>query len=84
MEKLEQILENYPEAEFVKLPTEYDDCIIGVEVKEQLIVYSEELVIRQLMTEMDFEEAYEYYYFNIIGAYIGKKMPLFIETFITI
>jgi hypothetical protein len=85
METLKQILENYPEAEFVKLPTEFDDCIIGLEVSSMRIVYAEELIIRELMSQsMEFEDAYDHYSFNILGSYIGEQTPIYIEIFITI
>lgn len=85
METLKQILENYPEAEFVKLPAEFDDCIIGLEVSSMRIVYAEELVIRELMSQdLSFEDAYDHYSFNILGSYVGEQTPIFIETFITI
>jgi hypothetical protein len=85
MEKLKQILENYPELQLLKLPNSFDHCIIGLEAKNHLVVYSEELIIRQLMSEgLDFEDAYDHYSFNILGSYVGEKTPIFIETFITI
>jgi hypothetical protein len=85
MEKLKQILENYPEAEFVKLPEEFDDCIIGLEVSSMRIVYAEELIIRELMSEgLEFEEAYDHYSYNILGSYIGEQTPIYIEIFINI
>jgi len=73
------ILENYPEEEFL-FADGFDAAIIGVEEKTMKIVYSVEKIIESLMLDMTFEEAIEYYDFNIECAYVGEKTPLYIKT----
>ena len=31
------------------------------------------------MEDMSEEEAIEYYYFNVVGSYVGEKTPMFVE-----
>jgi hypothetical protein len=80
---MEKILETYPDENFMKADG-FDDCIIGVSHRfgEPLILaYDEEKVIKKLMKrdKMTRETALEYYTYNIIGAWMGKQTPLFIE-----
>jgi hypothetical protein len=46
------------------------------------ICYDEEKVIEVLVNEdgMDYEEAREFYEFNILGAWVGDSTPFFLET----
>jgi hypothetical protein len=80
---MKKILEAYPEEKFMKADG-FDDCVIGVSHRfgEPLILaYDEEKVIKKLMKrdKMTRETALEFYYFNIIGAWVGKQTPIFIE-----
>jgi hypothetical protein len=80
---MEKILETYPDENFMKADG-FDDCIIGVSHRfgEPLVLaYDEEKVIKKLMKrdKMTRETALEYYTYNIIGAWMGKQTPLFIE-----
>ena len=57
----------------------YDDCLIGLAFREGELValYSAERIIEKLSEDMTMEEAYEYFEFNIEGAYVGPKTPMF-------
>tara|TARA_R110002012_G_C11175729_1_gene556310 strand:+ start:165 stop:410 length:246 start_codon:yes stop_codon:yes gene_type:complete len=61
----------------------FDDCIIGV-VKgmdnEDKVCYSYRKVIAKLMREDDMtaEDAVEHFYYNMMGAYVGKHTPVFL------
>ena len=61
----------------------YDDCIAGVLERfgmEPIVVYDKQLVIKNLMkggaTE---EEAYEFFEYNQLGAWMGDGTPGFIN-----
>jgi len=61
----------------------FDEAVIGVTdigFDTRRIVYDAEEVIDILMTRdgMSWEDALEYYNFNIVGSYVGKATPLFI------
>lgn len=62
----------------------YDDCVIGVVERngeEPILCYSTDLVIRKLMQEdgMSHEEAYEFFEYNQLGAYMGEGTPCFLR-----
>lgn len=56
-----------------------DDAIVGVSTKE-IVVYSTKKIIKILMERdgMSYEDAIEFFYFNIEGAYMGENTPVFI------
>jgi len=59
----------------------FDDAIVGVlgYDEESRLVYSADKVIDILMQDdMTYEEALDYFNFNLEGAYMGKRTPLFI------
>lgn len=60
-------------------------AVIGIATRAgglRVVCYSVEKVIEVLMTRdgMTEEEAYEFYEFNIVGAWMGDKTPIFVET----
>ena len=76
---LDQIVDNYPDDKILKADG-LDDGIIGIEENSMRLVYSKSKVIEILMSEdMTEEDALEHYYFNIVGAYVGEKTPIFVE-----
>ena len=80
MTKLDEILESYPDEEFLKADG-FDDAIVGVEVYSNRLVYSAQKAISILIDEgMIEEDAIEHLYYNVIGAYVGPLTPLWIDT----
>jgi len=69
------------EEEVIKIDG-YDDCIVGIGFRfgtGQILIYDTELIIKKLMKDnMSYEEAYEYMEFNMMGAYVGDKTPIFL------
>ena len=59
----------------------FDEAIIGVvqRIGLEAICYDLNKVISILMREMTEEEAWEYYHFNIAGAWVGESTPVFLE-----
>jgi hypothetical protein len=65
----------------------FDEAIIGyAEVwlnsgQERVMAYDRDKCIEVLMErdEMDWYEANEYFDFNVAGAYVGEKTPVFIS-----
>ena len=62
--------------------TGYDECIIGVMDsfgRESTICYDFEKIMDSLKAEgMDRAEAQEWFDFNMIGAYVGERTPVFV------
>ena len=62
----------------------FDDCLIGLGFRfgnRGTLVYDQAKVIETLKRDgqMTEEEALEYYEFNILGAFVGENMPIFME-----
>jgi hypothetical protein len=63
----------------------HDNAIIGIAYRftdEPLLAYDIDIIMMNLMNDgMTYEEAMEFYEFNIAGAYMGEFTPIFIERF---
>ena len=79
--EIKELIESY---EDLTIMDGYDDCILGVAERfgqPPYIVYDYHKVIHKLMLEgMSMEEAYEWYDYNMIGAYVGESTPAFIKS----
>jgi hypothetical protein len=78
----DEIAERYPDL-LVMDPDYLDAAIVGVVTRIGLeaVCYDTDKVIRLLMghDKMSYEEAVEYFEFNMKGAWMGEKTPVFIE-----
>jgi hypothetical protein len=68
----------------VALVDGFDEAIIGLvsfrPSDDPVVAYSIKRIIAQLMAEgCDRDDAYEYFSFNIEGAYVGSVTPVFVE-----
>ena len=73
---IDRIMEWFPEEEIV-LADGFDKAIIGVSNNDMRVIYSKSLCIDILMSQgMDEEEALEYFEYNVSGAYVGEKTPI--------
>lgn len=79
MDSLSKILEQFPDEGFLKADG-FDAAVIGVSSDSRL-VYSTDMVLEILMSRNNwsYEDALDYYYFNIEGSYVGEKTPIFIN-----
>ena len=60
----------------------FDEAIIGIAERigmETIVAYDKDKVLEILMKDMSYEEAMEYYEYNILGALMGDFTPIFIE-----
>ena len=77
--KIEQIKELYSDEELL-IADGFDDAIIGIDDANIRVVYDVFKIISILIQDgMSTDEAFEYYEYNILGAYVGEKTPLFIK-----
>lgn len=78
----QRIMDAYPDLDFM-FADGYDAAIVGVVSMfgaELKVCYNQNKVISILMKNgMTYEEAWEWFDFNIIGAFEGDKTPVFIE-----
>jgi hypothetical protein len=80
MNKLEYVTEYLENIEETALSADgFDNAIIGV--YEGRIVYSIYKCISILMhrDKMTLEEAQEFFEFNVEGAYVGEKTPIWVD-----
>ncbi len=83
MTELQKIMDLFPSEEFLKADG-YDDCVIGV-TPDLRLIYDRDLVIEKLRQELSDgaselgEEAVEFFDYNIAGAYVGPKTPLYVS-----
>lgn len=80
----ELIIDLYSASDDVIFADGFDDALIGFEPNLWKAVYSRSKVIQILIDRdgMDDEEAVEYAEYNVFGAYIGEKTPVWVEDFL--
>jgi hypothetical protein len=63
----------------------FDDCIVGICERfgmEAVLAYDRDKVIAKLIADgMTADEAEEFFQYNQIGAWMGKKTPVFVTMF---
>ena len=53
---------------------------IGYQFNDPIAIYSKKKAIQYFMEQgMDEEQAYEYFDYNVAGAYVGEATPIFLE-----
>jgi len=76
------LLLNYPDEEFL-MADDFDESFIGINrgFNGGQLVYDREKCIKILMktSKMDYEEAMEYFEYNVSGAYVGENTPIFVQ-----
>lgn len=75
MKMIDKILEWFPEDEILKADG-FDDAIIGIDDSSMRLIYSVSKCLEILSQDMDEEDAIEYFEFNVAGAYVGEKTPI--------
>ena len=75
---LEKIIETYPDETFL-YPTGFEDCVVGVERDNLILVMDANKIIDKLITEDDMTEidAQEFFDYNIAGSK-GEGFPIYI------
>lgn len=63
----------------------WDDCVVGIAEQFSsgpILVYDRDKIIEKMVTEegLTEEEAWEHFYYNIAGAWVGDRTPIFITT----
>ncbi len=75
---LETIKNHYPDEKFLSADG-FDEAILGISNKR--LVYSISRCIQLLVVKdgMSYNEAVEYFYFNVENRYIQKKRPIWVD-----
>ena len=65
-------------------PAKFDAAIVGVTERcgeQPTVCYDLKKILEVLIADgMEYEEALEYYEYNIVGAYMGEQTPTFLNT----
>ena len=77
MTVLEQIIEQFDEEELL-IADGLDEAVVGIVPKTMQLVYDTDKIIEILMNRdgLSEEDAFDYFYYNIEGAYVGEKTPI--------
>jgi hypothetical protein len=75
---IDSIIERYPNESFLKADG-FDEALIGVDNKSMRLVYSVSKCIEILCRDMNEEDAIEYFDYNVSGAYMGEKTPIWCD-----
>ncbi len=81
MKNVEKIIEMYPDEEFLQADG-FDGALLGVVNdfnSEPRLAYSKDKCIEILMERMTYDEALEYFEYNVQGAYVGEKTPIWVD-----
>jgi hypothetical protein len=83
--KLRQKIEDelLGEDEYVILADGFEEAFVGIgrQFGNPIAVYDKSKCIEILMDDMSEEDAYEYFSYNVDGAYVGEETPIFLEFF---
>ena len=81
-DKLDWIVETY--GDLLKVDG-FDDCILGVVHRfgqDPILCYSRNKVIKKLERQgMTCDDAKEFFEYNQLGSWVGKKTPCFLDIF---
>lgn len=77
---LELLIDLYPEDEFL-IADGFDDAVIGVDYGSSRLIYSCKKCIEILIEQEDMtaEDAIEHFQYNVAGAWVGEKTPIWCE-----
>lgn len=80
--KIEDKLADYlNDEESILLADGFDDAFLGIgrQFGKPFAIYDKEKCLRILQEDMSEKEANEYFSFNVEGAWVGEKTPIFLE-----
>jgi hypothetical protein len=74
---LKQILKTHCDVELL-MADGFDDAVIGIatDFTKPRLIYSVTKCIEILMKDMEYDEAIEYFDYNVSGAFVGELTPI--------
>jgi len=76
---LQALIETHPEDDFL-VADGFDEAVIGYHQQSERLIYSVKKCIEILVNQgMTVQDALEYFYFNVEGAYVGEKTPIWCD-----
>ena len=80
MNKLEEILGEFYEEDDMPLSADgFDEAVIGICLKSRVLIYDANKMISILKSRdgMSGEDAWEFFDYNILDAYVGDETPIY-------
>lgn len=75
MNSVDLLTDAYPDMDFL-IADGFDEAIIGFDERSERVIYSISKCIEILCRDMTYEDAMEHFYYNVEGAYVGEKTPI--------
>jgi hypothetical protein len=72
---LQDIIDQYAD-EQILIADGFDEAVIGIDEREMRVIYSVRKCIEILTRDMSEEDAIEHFNYNVSGAYVGEKTPI--------
>ena len=82
MKNISEFIENcLHDDEQILLADGFEDAFVGIgrQFGKPVAIYDRSKCIEILMEDMSEDEAEEYFSFNVEGAFVGEKTPIFLE-----
>ena len=75
--------ENYPD-EDILIPDGLEEAFVGIatQFNKPIAIFDAKKCIDILSRDMSYEQAVEYFSYNVQGAYVGESTPAFLDFFI--
>jgi hypothetical protein len=75
--------ENYPD-EDILIPDGFEEAFVGIatQFNKPIAIFDRQKCLEILCKDMSSEEAIEYFFYNVEGAYVGENTPAFLDIFI--
>lgn len=78
MNNADILVEFFPDHDWL-IADGFDDAIMGVSGDK--VVYSVSKCIEIIAEDMSEEDAWEYFEYNVRGAYVGEQTPIFVDDY---
>lgn len=75
---LSAIIELHPDEEFL-CADGFDEAVIGLESSTMRLIYSTRICLEILCRDMSWEDAVEYFAYNVSGSYMGERTPIWCD-----
>jgi hypothetical protein len=82
MNKIDMMMDDmFDDGEIILTADGFDDAFVGIGIQfnRPIAVYDYAKCISILAKEMDYEDAVEFFEFNVIGAWVGEQTPIFLR-----
>ena len=76
---LDEIIDNYSDCELL-IVDGFNNAVIGIatDFTEPRLVYSVTKCLDILIKDMNYEDAMEYFTYNVSGGWVGDKTPIWV------